>query len=67
MEQKVKGLTGEKIGKWTVVEFSYSAANEEGRVVPHLRVACECGTSKILSIEVLRSGDCDSESCGCIA
>lgn len=63
MAEKTGVFPGKKFGRWTVIEFAYSAANEEGKVLPHLRVACDCGTSKILSVQVLRSGE--MESCGC--
>ena len=63
LTEKTGVFPGKKFGRWTVIEFAYSAATGEGQVLPHLRVACECGTSKILSVKVLKSGEV--ESCGC--
>ena len=54
---KALDLTGERIGRWTVLErFSWGRTS--------YRCLCDCGTQKMVRQDGLRSGE--SQSCGCL-
>lgn len=54
-----KDLTGERFGRWTVIE---RADNRNGKVM--WKCLCDCGTVRVVLGYNLTSGD--SKSCGCI-
>lgn len=56
-------LTGQKFGKWTVLEFSHSKKRANGSGRTYWKCQCECGTIKIIEAYGLRKGQ--SKSCGC--
>jgi hypothetical protein len=55
---RVKDLTGQKFGRWSVLAFS----RREARITYWL-CRCDCGSTKTVSRTGLVSGD--SQSCGC--
>jgi hypothetical protein len=58
-EQNFKDLTGQRFGRWTVIEFAYI---DKWRSA-NWKCICDCGTERIVDGCILRSGD--STSCGC--
>lgn len=54
-------MTGEKHGKWTVLEYAGRNPNNDKEKL--WRCRCECGTEKVVFQNGLRSGS--SFSCGC--
>ena len=60
MGRKLKDLTGQKFGKWTVVEFSHSSQKPKGT---YWVCKCECGTIQIIDSGNLKRGK--TTNCGC--
>lgn len=60
---KVIDLTGQKFGRWTVLERAEKPANSTSSSA-FWKCRCDCGTEKIISGNVLRQGK--SKSCGCL-
>ena len=56
---KKEDLTGQRFGRWTVVEEAFSKYNKA-----HWKVICDCGNEGFVATSTLRSGQ--SKSCGCI-
>lgn len=54
-------LTGQKIGRWTVLYLLDKRTNKRGTI---WHCICECGTEKDIPGETLRRGE--SRSCGCL-
>jgi hypothetical protein len=59
---KVEDLTGQKFGRWTVIEIQRIKKNNESRVFWLCK--CDCGNTKVVAARTLKSGD--SQSCGCL-
>lgn len=59
---KVIDLTGQKFGRWTVLERAPKPEDSHSTSAFWL-CRCECGTEKVVSGNVLRQGK--SQSCGC--
>lgn len=57
--RKVKDLTGQSFGRWTVLGFS----SRKGTTY-YWHCRCECGTERIVFANSLRKGT--SQSCGCL-
>lgn len=57
---KVKDLTGQKFGRWTVIERASSDKDGNAR----WKCQCECGNIKEIKGRNLRRGE--SKSCGCL-
>lgn len=53
-------MTGQRFGRWTVLEF----AGVDKRKKARWKCKCDCGNIKIVSGAVLQSGE--SKSCGCL-
>jgi hypothetical protein len=62
MHGKVRDLTGETFGKWTVVSYAYTKQGKN-QGIPQWNCVCECGTEKVVSGKMLKGGQ--SKSCGC--
>jgi hypothetical protein len=60
MRQPIIDLTGQRFGRWLVQ--SQAGRNRHGQAM-HLAI-CDCGTTRIISGNHLKSGQ--SRSCGCI-
>jgi hypothetical protein len=60
---KREDLTNKKIGILTVLNYSHSHVQPSGQKRAIWNVICECGVSKKMSANTLRSG---TISCGCI-
>lgn len=58
-----KNLTGEKIGKLTVIERSQSTFSKSGKPITRWLCLCECGNTKIIRADALGRG---TNSCGCL-
>lgn len=54
-------LTGQKIGRWTVLSLCEERTKNRGKIY-HCK--CECGNEKDVPAETLRRGE--SKSCGCL-
>ena len=54
--------TGEKFGRWTVIEKDEEASKKYGRV--YFRCRCDCGVERSVCAKDLRNGK--SLSCGCL-
>lgn len=57
-------LTGQKFGRWTVIERSIPRYNKKGGVEGMWRCICDCGTERIVLQASLINGK--SKSCGCL-
>lgn len=57
-------LTGQKFGRWTVIERSIPRYNKKGGVEGMWRCVCDCGTQRIVLQASLINGK--SKSCGCL-
>lgn len=62
---KLIDLTGQKIGRWTVLERRPTKVSSSGRTRVRWNCICECKTKKSVDGAELRSGR--SLSCGCYA
>ncbi len=60
MSKRVRDLTGQRIGRWKVIDF----AGLDERYQATWNCQCDCGTTRIVSIKSLGGG---SQSCGCLA
>ncbi len=58
----VKDLTGQRFGRWTVLEIQRIKKNNKSRVFWLCR--CDCGNEKVVAGRTLNSGH--SQSCGCL-
>lgn len=58
MSSRVQVQAGDRYGRWEVLEEVPSARRK-------FRCRCECGTTRVVPLHHLRSGD--SRSCGCLA
>lgn len=61
--RKVKDLTGQKFGRWTVLSRAGNRVNQKS-VTVMWNCKCDCGTEKPVSGNSLISGK--SKSCGCL-
>ena len=61
MSKKLPDLTGERFGRWTVIE--YAGRGKHGEV--QYKCRCDCGTERVLRRTSLTSGN--SKSCGCLS
>lgn len=57
-------LTGQRFGRWLVIELAEPKFNKRGGVEQRWRCRCDCGTERIVLRASLRSGK--SKSCGCL-
>ena len=62
--RKVKDLTGQKFGRWTVIKRGEDKIDKNGRHRTSWICKCECGNIKNVVSQALTSGD--SKSCGCL-
>ena len=60
MPSKARDLTGERFGRWTVIQ----RAENSKAGMPRYIVRCDCGNEKIVSYSNLAQGR--SRSCGCL-
>lgn len=58
----LKDLTGQRFGRWTVIEKTARPPYTTGTSAFYL-CRCDCGAEKVISGRSLRIGD--STSCGC--
>ena len=63
MPTEKKNLTGQKFGRWTVIEEVEPYISPKGKPERQWACVCECGNTKILKQKNLTSGG--SRSCGC--
>lgn len=61
--QKVKDLTGQRFGRWRVLELAERRVSGN-RIAVYWKCQCDCGTVKIIRGGNLKTGN--SKSCGCI-
>ena len=61
MSKRLPDLTGEKFGRWTVIQKAENDHNGRSQYL----CRCECGTEKVLRRSSLTSGN--SKSCGCLS
>lgn len=59
--QRYKDITGKRFGRWLVI--SLEAEKTSNRKAAYWLCRCDCGTEKIVSGVMMRTGD--STSCGC--
>lgn len=62
-EYRFKDLTGQKYGRWTVLEFDCTYKRPSGQIVRMWKCECECGTIRSVDGSKLKGGV--SLSCGC--
>ena len=58
-----KDLTGERIGRLTVIERAKSITQKNGKLVTRWLCKCDCGNIKIIRADTLGRG---TKSCGCL-
>lgn len=56
-------LTGQRFGRWTVLNQSESRRAPDGRSLVYWHCVCDCGNEKDVPPSKLRNGE--SQSCGC--
>lgn len=61
MSKNLPDMTGEKFGRWTVIQKAKKGKNGETQYL----CRCDCGTEKVLRRSSLTSGN--SRSCGCLS
>jgi hypothetical protein len=64
MGRKLVDLTGQRFGRWLVLERDLTI-EQKGGIDPKWICVCDCGTTKPVSSGRLKNGD--SKSCGCLA
>lgn len=61
---QMRDLTGQKFGRWLVIERAPDKITQRGYHHIMWRCVCECGTEKAVRGKTLTSGE--SQSCGCL-
>jgi hypothetical protein len=56
-------LTGERFGKWTVIDEAKPVPNKQGKMLRAWNCVCDCGKKRVVRQENLTTGR--SKSCGC--
>lgn len=60
---RFKDLTGQKVGRLTVIKRADSVLKANGKLATRWLCQCECGNTKIVRAEALGRG---TKSCGCL-
>jgi hypothetical protein len=61
---KLIDITGQKLGRWTVLRREGEKVYPSGARQPKYLCRCECGNEKVVVASILRDGS--SKSCGCL-